>query len=421
MSPKSKGRPRGRGRARPRGQRQPARPQRSVVDRVLAAAGVIGANVDAFEVELLASEFVALEITENGNAQRAEQTLVTGLGARLTGGRSSAAYTALSALRLVAVERERAAIDGLLSGVPGEHPDLPWARAERPEPRRAWLVSDPWGNQQVYVVGYDEPSPHQIAVVTTSTGGRAVWGISAGDPEGPEPWADVLDRPAEVIEPSDALSAVWDAILAMDCYWPPMWEAEDLTFRALARGRSEAYKAQLEEWHGIDDDERALLIDEFQARSDLGAPEDVVAMLADTFVDFGDGYLIGGVLAWKPREPERFLTDWVHRKVLLPDDAMGILPDVLKGWIEFCLGRKGLDPADIATVADEVDEARAEYERLRSDESPSSPHQAILRYLADNDVDVDDKDAVGNAVSAVNAMRLADLAAEAQHEAHDHD
>lgn len=180
--------------------------------------------------------------------------------------------------------------------------------------------------------------------------------------------------------------------------------------RALARGRSEPYKA--ESWEAVDDDERALLVDEFRARSAFDAPNDVVAMLADTFIDFGDGYLVGGVLAWKPGEPQVFLTDWVHREVALPDDAMDVLPDVLKGWIEFCLGRKGMEVVDIATVADEVDEVRAEYDRLRSEHSAASPQQRLLHYLADNDIEPADKDAVAEAISVVNATRLAAQAAE---------
>lgn len=411
MSPKSKGRPKGRGRAKPKSQRRPVHLHQDVADQILRIAQQIGPNVDALEVERSASTWVASRIDAGEIAQRAERTLITELGERLTRGAGSAAYTALSALRLVVTDAERATIDELLAQAPGEHPDLLWALAERPEPKHAWLISDPWGRQQVHVVGYDDPEPHQLAVVISTVGGLAAWGISVEEPDGPKPWEDVIEHPAQAVEPADSLSTIWDAVLRTDMYYPPIWEEEGLQMRALARGRSEAYKSM--DWEGIDDDERALLIDEFQARSAFDAADDVVAMLADTFIDYGDGYLVGGVLAWKPGEPQIFLTDWVHRKVLLPDDAMEILPDVLKGWIEFCLGRKGLEPADIATVVDEVDEFRAEYDRLRSDHSARSPQQQLLRYLADNDIELDDKDAVAEAISVVNATRLAEQAAEA--------
>lgn len=412
MSPKSKGRPKGRGRTKPKGRRRPSQDHDSVVDRVLLVAAQLGPNVDRLQVEASASTWIGEEIQENRKAQKAAQSLVTELGARLGGHRGSAAYLALHALRLDATERERATIDELLATAPGDHPHLPWAVDERPEPRRAWLASDAWGNHQVHVVGYDEPQPHQIAVVTSSSGGLMVWGISVEEPDGPGPWAEVLGRPGTQIEPADALRHIWDAILRMDLYYPPMWQPDAVELRALARGRAELYKPQPEDWHGIDDEERALLIEEFQARSALDAPDDVLAMLADTFVDFGEGYLHGGVLAWKPGEPERFLTDWVHRRVLLPDDAMDALPEALQAWIAFCLGRKGLETDDIAVVVDEVDQAREEYARLRADESEQSPHQQLMRYIAENEVDLHDRDAVDEAVSIVNATRLADLTAE---------
>lgn len=414
MSPKSKGRPKGRGRAKPKGQRRPVHLHQDVADLILRAAQQIGPNADVLEVERSASDWVASRIDAGETAQRAERTLITELGERLSGALSSAAYTALNALCLVVTEAERETIDELLAEAPGEHPDLPWARGERPEPKRAWLVSDPWGRQQIHVVGYDDPEPHQLAVVTSTVGGLAVWGTSLEGPDGPQPWEEISEQPAQEVEPADALSRIADAVLRTDLYYPPIWVEESLPMRAFARGRSAPYRS--DSWEGIDDDERALLIDEFEARSALDATDDVVAMLADTFIDYGDGYLVGGVLEWKPGEPEIFLTDWVHRKVLLPADAMDALPDVLKGWIEFCLGRKGLKPADIATVADEVDQMRADYDRLRSDRSAESPQQQLLRYLADHDIEPGDKDAVDEAISAVNATRLAQQAAEAHRE-----
>lgn len=414
VSPKSKGRPKGRGRAKPKGRRRPTPTQASIADRAIRLAAVLGDDSDRLEIEAMMSGLVGDEILDNGHAQTAERDLASELGARLAGGRGSAAYVALQALRLLATERERSTMDGLLATAPGEHPTLRWALGDEPEPRRAWLISDPWDNQQVHVVGYDEPEPHQIAVMTTSTSGLAVWAIELEDPAGPQPWADVLGRPAREVEPADALSRIWDAILQMDLYYPPMWEEDAVAMRALARVRAEPYQQQSVRWEAIDDEERALLIEEFQARSAVDAPDDVVAMLADTFVDFGDGYLDGGVLAWKPGEPERFLTDWVHRKALLPEAAVVAVPDALKAWIEFCLGRKGLAPADIEVVADEVDRTREDYETLRRDQSEQSPQQQLLRYLTDNDVDPDDREAIGEAISAVNASRLARLAAESE-------
>ena len=132
-------------------------------------------------------------------------------GEHLTGGRSSAAYAALLGLRLVTNERERALIDELLERDAGGRARPAWASAPVPEPRRAWLVSDPWGMEQVYVVGYDDPQPHQLAVDIGTSGGLAVLAIELQEPVGPQGWADAFRHPVEEIEPAQALSRIDDA------------------------------------------------------------------------------------------------------------------------------------------------------------------------------------------------------------------
>ena len=181
----------------------------------------------------------------------------------------------------------------------------------------------------------------------------------------------------------------------------------------MARGRALPYRRGLGDLgEGIADDERSRLIDEFRSQAKLDLPVDVVTVLADTFVDFGDEYLDGGVLSWKPGEVERFMTDWVHRKVVLDEPEMEALPDVLAPWIEFALGHKGIEPADIAVVVAEVAESRDEYEGLREDESGQGVAAQLMRSMQSAGVDLGDKEAVAQAVSAFNAQRMAELAAE---------
>jgi hypothetical protein len=48
---------------------------------------------------------------------------------------------------------------------------------------------------------------------------------------------------------------------------------------------------------------------------------------------------------------ERFMLDWVHRKVLLEPACVEPLPRVLARWVEFALSPRGLAPEHIAMVA----------------------------------------------------------------------
>ncbi|MGL4175157.1 MAG: hypothetical protein ACRCSN_03690, partial [Dermatophilaceae bacterium] len=159
------------------------------------------------------------------------------------------------------------------------------------------------------------------------------------------------------------------------------------------------------------DDARRHLLDAFAAAhgAELGLDASIVEVLADTFVDFGDGYLDGGVLAWSPGEVERFLTDWAQRKVLLEDEVAAELPRVLRAWVGFALRRAGLAPEHIGPVVEAVDEFERDYlDGVAEGRSGTAGVAAeLMAYLAERGVDLDDSGAVAQGVSAFNAERNA--------------
>ncbi len=69
-------------------------------------------------------------------------------------------------------------------------------------------------------------------------------------------------------------------------------------------------------------------------------------------LDYGAGYGAGDPLHWSPAVVEVLLTDWVPRKVMMPERELRRLPDVLRPFIRFCHAERAI-PAKLTerTVA----------------------------------------------------------------------
>lgn len=411
MSPKSKGRPKGRGRPPPKGQGRVVRPL-APVDRAIRAAGMLGDLESPLSVQRDASDWVGQTLTEAGMGQRRpERDLATALGGELGGGHRDTAYRALLALRSIAAPDDVALIDVLLHDhrLAGATRPL-WADQPTPVPTAAWRLADPWGSFALVVVGYGDPEPHELLVEIGTVGGLRVGGIRLLDPGS----AEDLGRDSgpggvtiETIDPAAALARIVKAITTTDRYWPPQRDPDYVQLRTLALARSREYAVELE-WAEITADERRGLLDDFASQTEVSVPPDVAETLADTFIDFGDAYVVDGVLAWSPGEVERFMLDWVLRKVVLDPPDWEALPEVLRAWVAFALRRKGIAEADIVPVVEAVDELTPDFRKAAGDDSSFGPGKQLLMAMQAEGADLTDRDALERAMRAHNAQQLAE-------------
>ncbi|MGL5927982.1 MAG: hypothetical protein ACRCY8_03510, partial [Dermatophilaceae bacterium] len=344
----------------------------------------------------------------------AEASFVRELLALVRRRRRPELWVAVHVLATVPDDAWRADLVGALAEAPPGAPVPSWAvdpATARPEQAtRARLWADPWGSERVYLVDYDQPQPHAMFVRVTTDGGVLVHEVVLGHQDG-DPGETMDGLTLQGDQPIDAtLTAVADALAQTDLYWPPQEAEEYVLTRAVAHWRTSGHRAD-SDWEPMPDDERRHLLDEFAAAhgAELGLDPSMVEVLADTFVDFGDGYLDGGVLAWSPGEVERFLTDWAQRKVLLEDDVAAELPRVLRVWVGFALRRAGLAPEHIGPVVEAVDEFERDYLDGVAEGPTGTAGVAgeLVAYLTERGVDLDDSAAVAQGVSAFNAERNA--------------
>lgn len=406
MSPKSRGRPKGRG-------RQPAkrttkRREPSPFDLMLAEARRVGSHLTALQAQLVASEWLAGPwATRDAGDRAAETRMVRAVVAETSGHRAAAAWTVLHAMATIPDPAWRDVVAAALTECP-PHLRPPWAlpidrEPEQPTSAEGW--SDPWGDVRVSVLHYAAPEPHKILVHETRTGGRYVHELVA------VPADDPLDDLLEPLTRDDATTAdvladVARAVEDTDNYWPPQAAPEYAEHRALVRWHTLGHLRDIE-WEAISDQDRHRLIEEFRASQDAEADPRILEELADVFIDFGDGYLVGGVLAWSPNEVERFLLDWAQRKVLLEPEVSAALPRVLEAWVTFTLRRLGLDEDDVDTAADRVRVLADEYHALQGDDDAGGPAKQIASRLLAAGVDLTDRDAVDEAIGQYNAELLA--------------
>ncbi len=98
---------------------------------------------------------------------------------------------------------------------------------------------------------------------------------------------------------ADILADVALAMEQTDHYWPPQNAPEYAEHGALFRWRTLGHLRKFE-WTIPDHDRQRLIAGVQRVAGPRTGPQ-AVEMLAGTAIDFGDGYLAGGVLAWSGR------------------------------------------------------------------------------------------------------------------------
>lgn len=413
MSPKSRGRPKGRGRQPARRTHDAPRRVASAIDRLRDEA--LDATLDLPDGQLgqLSAQIVAAAClgptrAALGLAERDPGgALVRAVAAATHGRRSREAHRALHILATVPEDSWRDEIAAALAGCPADQVP-PWAvdptdiEPEVPITARTW--SDPWDEQRIYLLGYDDPIPHSVRVGENRVAGRLITSVDVGervdDLEDSRGWRS---RPTTVDE---ALADIADALAMTQLYWPPVDEPSYVDLGALVRWRTRG-RARTKDWKTIPDGERSELLESFVAANAGSGDESeqgTYRVLGDTFLQFGEGYLTE-VLAWGPGAVETFMLDWVHRKVLLEPEVNDALPEVLRAWVRFVLARRGCPKADVAPVLRAVRECEDGYrERLGDAGGPAK--QVLSRLLADG-TDLHDRGAVQAALASYNAEQLA--------------
>jgi len=403
---------------------------------VLRTAHALPAAERLLAVELWASGSLGRAWASGGIGRSAsDEDLVAELVARVAAKPTAHGLAALVALRRVAPPDLHATLDAAVAAVGARHRLPAWAAADGWTVTRAWRAADVWGSTVVASFEVSGPEPFTLlAAITTLAGARVdtIWVESPGDEDA---WLAGLDPGTppfvKVEQPvPEALAALAETMGLTDMTWPRSDDDGYIEHRALAWSLCRPFTPAPDPtgWEGLPDDERTALLDAFLADPSAAAlfgaahagpdegesaglarpvARESARVVADTCLDFGDGYL-PEVLAWSPQAVELFLLDYLPRKVVMTAEDLAALPDVLRAWLRFCLARRGVADPWVEPVVEAVDVCLPEFRDAMSDSGSWGIGKQLFAGLTEAGVDLTDQDAIQDAIGAFNARRLAE-------------
>jgi hypothetical protein len=299
-----------------------------------------------------------------------------------------------------------------------------WHTATVPEgkdwtPVTAWRAVNVWDSERVLLIDYDGPHPHTLMAQIERPGGLWVGVLSVLEPGAADRWDELRadqEVPMPLIEQpvADVLAEVADAMRMTDITVPRNDGDDFVSNRALAWSRCRDHLSQKwtePDWtepERLPESEIRRLVDGFTAAS--GRDDETMRSLAEMFLDYGEGYIHSGPLAWSPDQVMLFLTDWLPRKGILDAAQRVALPDALRLWLTFALTERGTDHRWITPVTDAVGLHLDAFRAAFDDKSAWGPGKQVTAAISDLDLEIDfsDRQSVQEAVSALNAHRLAE-------------
>ncbi|MER5599902.1 hypothetical protein [Streptomyces sp. NPDC002265] len=375
-----------------------------------------GGNDELLTAEAWASSWLGRAWLEAPLTEREpEQRLCLEVTGRASTTPSPAGLAAVAAMERVAPVDSRPMLAGTV-GILAETQPLPaWHTSAGHHPVRAWRAVDVWGSERVLFIAYDGPTPHTLMAQIIETGGTMVDKLGLLLPDAATAWSGMRDdddipMPLTDYDVSAALADLAGALRMTDMTWPRHDDGDFVELRALAWARCRDHLPDWPEHEPLPDTERARLLNAFTTTATHNTdPEtaDTIRSLAELFLDYGEGYITVGPLAWSPGHAALFLADWLPRKAVLDHDQRALLPDALKRWVDFALTERGIEPRWITPVIEAVDLHLSDFQDAFDDHTAWGPAKQIATLLTSRGIDPNDQDAVDNAIRTLNAERLA--------------
>jgi hypothetical protein len=371
----------------------------------------ITAGVDSLSAETWASGALGSAWQAAGILDRdPEATFCRDVARRAAGQPSPEALAAVAALRRLVGAAERQELDEAFDVLSRTQPRPDWIGDSPPAPTAGWRALDPWGSRSVLFVEYADPRPYTLMAGILEATGSTVQTLQLVRAGMAETWPSEsgIDVPmaAVPVPAGEVLGELAVALERTDRTIPRPDDERFVALRALAWSRCRAYRAAEGTWEDMPAEERERLVTAYLAES--GQPDtDTTRYLVGLFLDYGVNYITTDALAWSPDRVLLFLTDWLPRKAMLDADDRRELPEALRHWVRFALRRRGVEERWIEPVAAAVDEHLAEFDEAFGDPAAWGPAKALAAELERRGVDLADRTATEEAISALNAENLA--------------
>ncbi len=219
---------------------------------------------------------------------------------------------------------------------------------------------------------------------------------------------------ALVIEPIDPAEACGRLNAALDLtdmtLMAPVGE-DYASLRSLARLRADELPGGAVDIEPpqVTPEERKRLLTEFLASPDGAGfePGGDEAFAVSLAIDFCADYVDGRPLRWSPVTVERFMADWLPRKVVAERSQFEAVPAALASWVRFAGRRRGIPEWAIAETIDAIVRWTEEMLERASDPEAGGPGIEFLLAAKSAGVELADEQALASFIAAWNARNEA--------------
>jgi hypothetical protein len=160
--------------------------------------------------------------------------------------------------------------------------------------------------------------------------------------------------------------------------------------RALPPGRGRATGVPTARRAPWSKDRRAMLAAEFLASDEAEDLSDrqAASRCADHIIDYGCDQDFNRPLRVSPVKAQRFLLDWLPRKVMLAPEEQHAMPHVLAAWVRWAGKRQGLGADAIRESMDAVFDSMGAFARTYHDPAAFGlDRKLVARLLPDGDLE----------------------------------
>ncbi|MGH2723678.1 MAG: hypothetical protein ACRDI0_05330 [Actinomycetota bacterium] len=291
-------------------------------------------------------------------------------------------------------------------------PGPPWEpEVGHPRFAGAWRSTEAYGDQYglLILLEYPPRRPHLVTAIIDHNLGGIVKDASVAE-DGPGVLARWRSAPELTLTPVTAeeagltlLRAVQETDRTIDAPITDGSVGMRSLLAAVARRMAGVEAAPAEEPpQPMSPEERDRLAEEFLASREAGGLPPAAGEVVDTLITYRAEWAGDDPLRWSPTVVELFLLDWIPRKAILDEDALGAVPDTVRAWVRFAGQRRGLAKDLVKETAAAVDRFEAEFRRAARDETAASPAKSLVRAMQREGVDPTDRDAVARWVEDFN-------------------
>jgi hypothetical protein len=217
-------------------------------------------------------------------------------------------------------------------------------------------------------------------------------------------WADTSGMPIAPLAAQRFADVLANGVHMYDVYLDPPVNDGVRELVALLRSRLRALPTPAEiDTPEVPERRRRQLLAAFRRSPEaagLAEPD-----LAHDFIAFACDYGAGDPLRWSPIAIEICLLDWFPRKVTMDDEMARNVPDVMRRWVRYAAGQKGLSDGSIAESLAAIDEFEPQFREAMADPSNFGPAKAMAHEMLADGIDLSDGAAIQRWIDAANARQ----------------